>query len=289
MTLQEAILLGIKASIVLTVFALGLETTIQEITYLFRHPAKLVRSLVAMDVVMPILVVLLIAVTSLPEPVRIALAALSVSPVPPALPKKTTQAGGTEEYTVGLLVAAAVIAIVFVPLSIALLGSIAGVAARVPFATVALLMATTILGPLAAGAFVRGLVPAVAKRIAKPLTQTAGIALVLCALPVLLIAAPQMWELVHDGTLMAFSAFVLAGLAVGHFLGGPERDDRTVLAIATASRHPGMAIAIAAASFPAQKLVVPAIILYLLVSMAASFPYVFLRRSRVASRSTAKR
>jgi BASS family bile acid:Na+ symporter len=95
-------------------------------------------------------------------------------------------------------------------------------------------------------------------------------------------AWPQMMTLVGDGTLMVFIAFVLVGLAVGHFLGGPEQADRTVLAIATGSRHPGMALAIATASFPEQKLVVPALILYLLVSVVASLPYIVWRRRQAA-------
>jgi len=39
--------------------------------------------------------------------------------------------------------------------------------------------------------------------------------------------------------------FVAIGLAVGHLLGGPAREDRSVLALATASRHPGVALAVA--------------------------------------------
>ena len=39
--------------------------------------------------------------------------------------------------------------------------------------------------------------------------------------------------------------FSLAGLAVGHVLGGPDRDERTVLGLSTAARHPAKALAIA--------------------------------------------
>ena len=82
---------------------------------------------------------------------------------------------------------------------------------------------------------------------------------------------------------MALAAFVLVGLAVGHFLGGPGEDDRTVLAIATASRHPGMAIAVATASFPEQKLVTPAVIMYLIVCGLVSLPYVRWRKRCAAA------
>jgi BASS family bile acid:Na+ symporter len=46
-------------------------------------------------------------------------------------------------------------------------------------------------------------------------------------------------------TLLTIAAFVAIGLAVGHLLGEPAREDRSVLALATASRHPGVALAVA--------------------------------------------
>jgi BASS family bile acid:Na+ symporter len=76
-----------------------------------------------------------------------------------------------------------------------------------------------------------------------------------------------------NGMLLAFAAFVATGLLVGHLLGGPEPENRVVLALATASRHPGIAIALAQSAFPAQKLVVPAVLAYLLVSAVVSAAY----------------
>ena len=54
--------------------------------------------------------------------VKIALLALAVSPVPPVLPKKELKAGGTVSYAMRLLVSAALVAIVLVPLTIKVLG-----------------------------------------------------------------------------------------------------------------------------------------------------------------------
>jgi BASS family bile acid:Na+ symporter len=287
MTFQAAIMLGIKLSIVLTVFALGLQATMGEITYLFRHPGRFAKSLFAIDVVMPLFVLLVLALTNLPGPIRIALAALSVSPVPPLMPQKTLQAGGLKAYVIGLLVAVSIVALVFVPLAVEALGWIRGVSVGVPVATVALLMAMTVLGPLIAGVVVRSLWPLLSARVAAPLAKFAFIVLLLCLLPIIPAAWPLIWSLVGDGSLAAFAAFVLVGLAVGHFLGGPDSDDRTVLAIATASRHPGMAMAIATASFPDQKLVGPAVIMYLFVAALISFPYVTWRKHAAAHRRQA--
>ena len=66
---------------------------------------------------------------------------------------------------------------------------------------------------------------------------------------------------IGNGSLAAIVAFVFIGLAAGHLLGGPEPANRTVLAFTTSSRHPGIAIAIASANFPGQKLVFAVILL----------------------------
>jgi BASS family bile acid:Na+ symporter len=87
-----------------------------------------------------------------------------------------------------------------------------------------------------------------------------------------------MVSLVGNGTIVAIVAFSLVGLVVGHLLGGPDSDDCAVLALATASRHPGVALAIASANFPGEKVVPAAVLLYLIVSAIVSIPYLTWRR-----------
>jgi bile acid:Na+ symporter, BASS family len=77
--------------------------------------------------------------------------------------------------------------------------------------------------------------------------------------------------------------FALVGLAAGHVLGGPDTPPRSVLALSTATRHPGIAIAIAAVNFPDQRLAPAAMLLYLLVSALVAKPYlVWLKRHPMA-------
>jgi bile acid:Na+ symporter, BASS family len=54
MSLQTLIPIVVKASVLLTVFAIGLRASAQEATYLFRRPCELVRALLAMNVLMPV-------------------------------------------------------------------------------------------------------------------------------------------------------------------------------------------------------------------------------------------
>jgi BASS family bile acid:Na+ symporter len=97
--------------------------------------------------------------------------------------------------------------------------------------------------------------------------------LAVAIVPVLLKMWPDMMLLLGNGTLIAILAFIGAGLALGHLLGGPDPEDRAVLALATATRHPGVAMVIASGNFPGEKLVAPALLLYLIMATIASIPY----------------
>jgi BASS family bile acid:Na+ symporter len=118
--------LTIQASIVLTMFGLGLTTTWQDATYLFRQPPLLGRAVLSMSVIMPIVAAGIAALFSFPFEVEVALVALAVSPVPPLLHKRQLSAGGRREYVVGLLVAMSVLAIVLVPMTVIILDDFFG-------------------------------------------------------------------------------------------------------------------------------------------------------------------
>jgi BASS family bile acid:Na+ symporter len=68
------------------------------------------------------------------------------------------------------------------------------------------------------------------------------------------------------------------GLATGQLLGGPEQNDRTVLAIFTASRHPGVALAIGIANAPGEKRVLATVLLYFIMNLIIAIPYMAWRR-----------
>jgi BASS family bile acid:Na+ symporter len=171
-----------------------------------------------------------------------------------------------------------VLSIVFVPPALRLLGQAFGAPVYVPLRPVALVALVTVLVPLTLGMMARRLAPSLAERIAGPMTAVAMGLLVVASLPVLVTQWPPIVSLIGNGTLAALGAFVIVGLFVGHLLGGPDSDERSVLALATATRHPAIAITAAHAAFPGEKLVVPAIFSYVLLGAVLSFPYLVWRR-----------
>jgi BASS family bile acid:Na+ symporter len=280
MSLQTLILFVLKASILLNVFAIGLKAGVHDATYMFRRPGKLAKALLAMNILMPLFAVAFVLAFHLKHAVEVALVALAVSPVPPILPRKLRKAGATESDTIGLLVAVGILAIVFVPAAMEILERVFHVPLRMTFASVAALVFFTIILPLALGIAVHTLAPVAADRLVNPIAKIASIALLLSAVVILFSGAPAIWELTGNGTLVAIAAFVLVGLLIGHFVGGPKPENRTGLALATASRHPGIAIALAVANFPEEKLAISAVLLYLLVNILVSIPYHILTKRK---------
>jgi BASS family bile acid:Na+ symporter len=280
MSMTSIILLILKLSIMLNVVALGLLSTQKDALYLLTRPRQLLRSMLAMNVVMPVVAASLAAGFDLIPAVKLALIGLAVSPVPPLFPRKAIKAAGEASYAVGLLVAASLLAIVFVPFAIDVLGNIFGHSVHVPVTVVMKVVLSAVLAPLAAGILVRRWLPEFSRRIARPVSLISMGLLLAAFVPVLFTTGKAMWSLLGKGTLAAFAAFIVAGLAAGHLLGGPAYKDRSVLALATAMRHPGMAIAIATATFPQQKLAAPAVLLYLMAGLLLTSLYLVWLRKR---------
>ena len=266
MNLHSLIPLILKTSIFLTVFALGLQATFADATFLFRHPRLLFRGILSMNVMMPLLAMFLVLTFHLDPAAKIALVALSVSPVPPIFPKKVLKAGGKEDYTIGLLVATVVLAVVVVPITLKIFERVTGVPLSVSALSVAAIVFKTVLTPLLGGIVVRAFASSFADRIAKPIGTFAGAIMILGVIPVLFISMRTILSLTVNGTLLSLAAFAVIGYFIGYSFGGPDPGDRSVLAMATASRHPALALAIAHANFPGQKLAAPTVLLYLIVS-----------------------
>ena len=276
----KAIPLVLNVSILLTVFTLGLQTSIDDVLSLLRRPSLLLRSLLAMSVVMPLVALALDAAFKFRPAVEIALVALALSPVPPVLPKKELKAGGSSSYGFGLLVIAGLFAIVFVPLALEVVERVFSVPLQLSPGQVAQIILLTVLAPLGLGVLFKSVAPTLAERIARPLSLVATVLLLAGALPILFTKWPAMISLIGNGTLAAIVVFILVGLTAGHLLGGPDPADRTVLALSTASRHPGVALAIVSANFPQAKLVLPAVLLYLIMGAILTIPYLKWRKSK---------
>ena len=288
MTLVTLILLVLRISIVLSVLAIGLNATPSNATFLFRKPVYLTRAVLAMYVIMPIVALLIAISFNLNPAVKITLVVLSVSPIPPILPNKSFKAGGTENYTIGVLADTSLLAIIFIPISLEVFEWLTQIPLGMSATSIASQVLATIIVPLLIGIAINRFLPNIAERVARPLSLIANVLLVLGFLPVLFSALRAVLSLVGDGTLISMAVFAFVGIVIGHFLGGPETENRPVLALATATRHPAIAIAIANVTFPDEKQTVPAVLLYLLVSAIMAVPYLKWIKTQVSTPSHKK-
>jgi BASS family bile acid:Na+ symporter len=233
-------------------------------------------------VLAPLLAVTFAATLRLPMAVKIALVMMAVSPVPPFMPKKAVKAGGTHSYVVSLLATSAIVSIVSAPISLKVLSQLFGLTLSISSIAIAKPLVETVLLPLVAGLILQRVAPRFCNSWARIVSAVGAILLIAAVLPQLVSLLPQFRELAGDGALLAIAAFAIGALVIGHLLGGPERGDRSVLALCTATRHPFIAMVLIQANFASEQLAVPAVLMALIVTSVASLPYVrMLRRQPV--------
>lgn len=287
MTLADVITLILKASLFLVVFSLGLRATFTDIAYLLGRPVLLFKSILSMNIVMLGFSLAAASVFPLPLPLQIALLGLAMAPVPPILTWKQRRAAGTSSYAISLCVTASFLAIILVPLAIALADAVFEEDYRMPSIRVVPIVLISVIVPLVLGMLVERLAPAIAARAARPVAITGTVLLVLAALPVLFVTLPEVWVLVGRGLIQFLALFTAFGLLVGHIMGGPHAHDRVVLALATGTRHPGVAMAIAAYNFPEEKAAVAVVLLHVFIGALVAIPYLKFARVRTEPREPA--
>ena len=172
---------------------------------------------------MPLFAIAAVKLMHLHLAVAVALLALSLSPVPPLLPRKATKAGGGAPYAVDLLAIASALSIIWIPIAVEIVERIFGVPLAVSPWSVAEVIGQMVLIPLIAGTIVGRFARARADRIAPMLAKAGGLVLILGLILILF----KFWRAalgqIGDGSLIAFVAFTVLGLVVGHLLGGPTR------------------------------------------------------------------
>ena len=272
MDLKQVVMLALQVSILATVFGFGLKTRPADLAYLFHRPGLLVRSVLSVLVIVPILALLFVRMFDFRPTAEIALISLAISPVPPLLPRRESTAGGQQSYGLALLAVLAALAIVAIPLWLAILQQLANRPLTLAPGTVARVVIVSTLLPLALGVAIRSLLPALADKIEGPIALVARVLLPAAVLVLLAATWRQVWGATGAGTILAMIAFVTAGLLVGHLMGGPDPEHSVVLALSSACRHPAIALTIASANFPDHHFA-GTILLYLIVNGLVGVPY----------------
>jgi BASS family bile acid:Na+ symporter len=267
------LLLLLKISIGVLIFAIGMTATTEDIVYLWRRPVLLAKSIAAMYVVMPILSILIVYLFDLPPKTELALVILAICAGAPLLPKKLIKFGSDPSYVFSLIVTTSLLAIITVPASLYILAKIISfkTSAVTPFQVAGVIL-KTFLVPLGVGMILRLLFPALTKAIGSPLLKIGSLIMGICAITAL-VASFHLVLNVGFQSVLAFALFTSFALLTGHILGGPALSSRIALAISCSSRHIGLALLIAVNARGQETIAL--VVAYLLASAVVSMLYIF--------------
>ena len=134
--------------------------------------------------------------------------------------------------------------------------------------------------PLALGVLVRRTRPRLAEKLEGPLDRAANLLLLVLTTLILVRSWPllQAFLAANLPGIGCIALMVLLALAIGWLLSGPGLQERTTVAVVTSTRNPGLALLFAsthAADVSGLKL---AILVYVLVTLLLSLPFLRLHR-----------
>jgi len=264
-----SLLLGLKGSIALLIFAVGLGSSLKDLDYLVSRPSLLLRSLLAMYVVVPLAALAAVRFLPLPPALALALLVLAISAGAPLLPRKLMKLGN-EEYVLGLVVISSLLAILTVPAWLVLLGPYLDRSGTLQPIAVARVIGASFLVPLLLGVAARWFLPNDGARLSDAILRIVGLIFTICGLGLLGIH----WQVIRAAMglpILTLCGFTIVALGIGHLLGGPDPADRSALAISCATRHVGVAMVVAAVTPDPRTAVL--IVAYMLASALVIIPY----------------
>jgi BASS family bile acid:Na+ symporter len=274
---------GAALSIFAFMFSTGLRTRIADLRYLGTRVGLMLESLLSVDVLVPLIALAVVLLVRPANATAIGLLILAASPAAPMALKKISKAGGVSEYAVSLHIVLALLAILTVPVTLALLSSITGIQLESSPLEVAGQVGLSILLPIVAGMVFGWLFPALAGRIARPLEALSNAILAIVVLIVILSTYHLLLAL-DIRSYMAIALMIAGALVAGHLMSTGRPEERTTLALESASRNIGLALLIASAYAPLEK-ALPVLIPYLAASAIIGLIYVRYQKMGQGERS----
>lgn len=168
------------------------------------------------------------------------------------------------------------------PIALPMLGGVFGREFPVSTSGIAKTLAITILAPMLLGLVAQKLLGSHSERASAMVARIGLLLLLAGGGGVLVVLGPKLWQAIGGGTLLAMALVIIAGLASGYLLGGPARSTRAALALASATRHPGVAMGVIGSSFPDAKLAVLAVLMFVLLNVILGIPLVRMSRANEA-------
>lgn len=272
-------------------FALGLGLRGDLSDTLRQRRWLVLRVLLATCVLVPLVALLLLklpAAQYLSPTARFGIALMALCPSAPLTLRKAGRKGGDRKLAALLQVAAAVTAILSIPLVVDLFRSTFAVQGwEILPRQVARQVGLSQLLPLGLGLGLRRWRPALADRLQGPLERIADLLFLLLVVAVLALTAHLLVPFAaSEGLALLFMALmVVVALAIGVLVSGPGRQERTTVALVTSMRNPGLALLFAGLYAPQEARLNLAIVAYLLLTILLSVPFLLWQNRRAPGNS----
>jgi len=282
LALAESLLLILKLAVSGLLIAVGAGASFSDVLYLWRRPGLLVRSLLAMYVLVPLAAVGLAKAIPLSPGVELVFLVIAVSAGAPLIPRRLRFEAGT--YLVSLVITSSIISIVMVPAWLAMLSHMLGTTEAFPFRSAAIVMTKSFLVPVVLGMCLGRVLQVIAPHFRSQIVDVLfalSAFLFLGALLMLVIGNWQVFLEVRGPGIAAVFLLMLIAMVTGHLLGGPDPAHQTALSIACCTRHLGIAT-IVAETFRGPRAMV-LLTAYLVASALVTIPYLRWRHQQAAS------
>lgn len=251
------------------VLGVGLQTTARELhRALTQQTGLLLRAALVANLVVPL--VALLAMVALPLPPRLEVLVLLMA-ICPGAPFFLNRFRSSSTLASDLLLVVSLAGIVTVPLWAWIIGRAFPYQLVISAGDVLLVLAKSVLLPLALGLLVRRFLPAAAPVLAQVTGWFYRIAFVAAIALALVVGGRVVWQAPLSSVLVVVALTIVSAL-LGHWAGGPVPEDRKMVATLAALGNPGLALAIVHHSYPGVK-AGAVVIAYILVRALTLVPY----------------
>jgi len=227
----------------IVMFALGLLLGREQIAAALQRRGVLAAALFAVLVPVPALAVLAVKLLAIKGAVAAGIVLMAISPGAPVAMRRALDAGGHRQFAPALHLAVVMLAVVSVPVTLAILDWIFAKDFSVtPFHIGRQVFFAQLL-PLLLGAMLRARRPEFAARI-EPRIARVGNALILAIIVLVLFNLPGIIGQVGWVPTIAGALMTVCALAIGGAFAGRDAEVRPAAALAAAMRNPGLALVI---------------------------------------------
>ena len=256
------------AFVVTSMFSFGLRLTLSEIIEPLRDIRLLLMTLAANFVVVPLVAVLLANLIGLEEDLRVGLILISVVAGAPLVPKLAQIARGNIPFAVASTALLVVATVIYLPLVFPLV--LPGV--QLDTMSIVRPLAIQIVLPLVLGLIVDYISRDEADILLPVLGQIANVSLTLMLVLMLGGNVGNVIGLIGTGSLIAAIFLFAVAMTAGYLLGGPDKDTRRTLSMATGQRNLAAAFVVATGSFADRPSVVVFLAAAGLIAMIMMMP-----------------